>query len=281
MDTTQPFTYEDIDWHALWTNGRRQKSWRSKGAADWDKKAPSFAARNAGSPYISLLLSRLPLEDDFTVLDVGCGPGTLAIPLAERVDAVTAVDYSEKMLEAVKAGARQRGLDNIRCLQCSWEDDWEQYGILPADLVIASRSMNVDDLSEAIDKMNDHTTRYAFIADRIAPTPFDPDAFKAIGRPFHSGPDYIFTINLLYTKNIHPNVEILQLAHEIEFRDQEEALNSYSWMIKDINEEETRRLQRYIDSRGVQKEKDRFVLHRHHPPRWALIWWKKQHSPQL
>jgi len=135
--------------------------------------------------------------------------------------------------------------------------------------------MNVADLSMAIDKLNSYAKRYIFISDRIAPSPFDPDVFAAIGRDFNSGPDYIYTLNLLYSKAIHPHVEILQLTQDIEFENMNEALESYTWMIKEITSSELKQLKQYLTSRTILSEKGRVVITRRHPPRWALIWWKK------
>ena len=278
MTCSSPFTYEDIDWVRLWTNDRTKRSWSSKGAADWDKKAPSFAQRNNQSQYNSLFLSRLPLEPSFSILDVGSGPGTIALPIARQVHTVTAIDYSQKMLDIVQERSKKEGLNNITCVHCSWEDDWQHCNIEPADIAIASRSMNVADLSLAIDKLNSYAKKYVFISDRIAPSPFDPDAFAAIGRDFNSGPDYIYTLNLLYSKAIHPHVEILQLTQDIEFENMDEALESYTWMIKEITSTELKQLKQYLTSRTIFSEKGRVVITRRHPPRWALIWWKKDTS---
>ena len=275
MTHSSSFTYQDLDWMQLWRNDRNKRSWSSKGAADWDKKAPSFAERNNLSQYNSLFLSRLPLEPSYSVLDIGCGPGTLALPLARQAHSVTAIDYSEKMLEILQKCSVKEALDNITCIHCSWEDNWQDFNIEPADLVIASRSMNVDNLSMAIDKLNRYAKKYVFISDRIAPSPFDPDVFAAIGREFNSGPDYIYTLNLLYSKAIHPNVEILQLDKNQEFKDMDEALASYTWMIKEITQSELEKLKQFVHSRAVISEKNRVVITRRHPPRWALIWWKK------
>lgn len=274
-------TYEDIDWLELWRNGRKQKSWDSKGAADWDKKACSFAERHNQSKYVSLFLSRLPLEKTFSVLDIGSGPGTLALPLARLTASVTALDYSKKMIEIMTTQARDQGLTNLRTVQCSWEDDWEKHGIEPADVAIASRSMNLADLGMAIDKLEKYAKKYVFIADRIAPSPFDPDVFEAIGRDFNSGPDYIFTLNILYTKNIHPHVEIIQLANHVTFMDMSQALESYKWMIKEMNSRELNKLEEFLESRIIASDENGITIQRGHPPRWALIWWKKDHAVQL
>lgn len=278
MSDSALITYEDINWLELWQNGRKQKSWDSKGAADWDKKACSFAQRHNQSPYVTLLLSRLPLEKSYSVLDIGCGPGTLALPLAHQVASVTALDYSAKMIELMITQAETQGLTNLHGIQCSWEDNWEKHGIEPADLVIASRSMNLDDLGMAIDKLARYARKYVFITDRIAPSPFDPEVFQAIGRDFNSGPDYIFTLNILYTKNIHPNVEILQLANSVTYKDMNEALESYKWMIKEMSTKELAKLTAFLESRIISNDGNGITIRRRYPPRWALIWWKKEES---
>lgn len=268
-------TVADIDWNLLWQNARKQKSWSSKGPADWDSRAESFASRSASSPYISLLLERLPLTPDLTVLDVGSGPGTLSLPLAGLVRSVTAVDYSAGMLDVLGRKIQEENVLNIRTIQGAWEDDWQQLGIGIHDIAIASRSLAVENLSLALEKLNAHARDYVFIADRIAPTPFDPDAFAAIGRKFQSGPDYIYTVGTLYAMGIHPSIYILKLDRDYVFRDMEEAMQSYIWMFKDLSAREKDALKNYINSRVIHRKGKQITLRRQHPPQWALIWWKK------
>jgi SAM-dependent methyltransferase len=275
MVLQSPPTYTDIDWNILWQNARKQKSWKGKKVGDWDRNAQAFANRNADSPYASLVLSRLPLDPSMTILDVGAGPGTLTLPLAERVAAVTAIDYSRQMLTILTEQAREKNLSNIRTIKCSWEDDWNTLDVGIHDLAIASRSLGVEDLTGALQKLNDHASRFVFITDRIAPTPFDPAAFKAIGRPFDSGPDYIYTVNALYRMRIHPCIEILQLERDQIFANIDEALASHTWMFKDLEKIEHSRLFDYLSSRIVSTDDDHIVIRREFPPRWAMIWWKK------
>jgi SAM-dependent methyltransferase len=275
MRPQQPLTYTDIDWDMLWQNARKRKSWKGKKVEDWDKNARSFAERNTDSSYASLVLSRLPLDASITVLDIGAGPGTLTLPLAERVAAVTAIDYSQQMLAILTKQAEQKNLTNIRAINCAWEDDWNAFDVGVHDLAIASRSLGVEDLTGALKKLNDHAGKFAFITDRIAPTPFDPPAFKAIGRPFDSGPDYIYTVNALYRMNIHPCIEIVQLERDLTFDNMEDALASYTWMFKDLNSVEKGRLQSYLSARTIRSDKTQRVIRREFPPRWAMIWWKK------
>jgi ubiquinone/menaquinone biosynthesis C-methylase UbiE len=62
---------------------------------------------------------RLPLEPGMRVLDVGCGPGRLTVPIARVVGEggeVLAVDLQPAMLRRVEQRARREGLANIRTL---------------------------------------------------------------------------------------------------------------------------------------------------------------------
>lgn len=269
------YTYDDLDWNLLWQNARDRRGWSSKGPSEWDKKSASFASRNSDSPFTNLFLEQLPLTPETTVLDIGCGPGTLALPLARKVRSVTAVDFSPGMLELLNQRAQKEHLNNIKTLRCAWEDDWEQKDIGVHDITIASRSLNVKDISGAIDKLNRYAGRYVFIADRISPTPFDPELYRAVGRSFQSGPDYIYTLNILYTKNIHPNVTVIELDKEVHFANLDQAFLSYSWMIKDLTPKEETLVRGYLKQNARTEQDGSITITRHAPPRWAVIWWKK------
>ena len=276
MAPTVPTTYEDIDWAELRRQAQSKKGWRNKGPQDWDAKASSFASRNKSSAYIDLFLDLLPLDPTMTILDVGSGPGTLSLPLADRVASVTALDFSSGMLAVLNDLARERGITNISTVHCAWEGDWQAKGIQPHDIAIASRAMGVEDLEPALRKINDYATQYVFLSDRIGATPFDVAAFAAVGRPFAGGPDYIYTVNMLYTLGIHANVTVLTLERELTYPSMDEAFRSYSWMFNELDDEESEALRKYLESRIIRRDGDSLTLVREDPPRWAVIWWRKQ-----
>lgn len=267
-------TYDDLNWHTLWTNARAKKSWTAKGPGDWDKKAGSFAKRNSASPFVDLVLQRIPFTKQTTILDAGSGPGTLSLPLAPRVKSVTAIDYSQGMLSALNDQAEKQGTSNIATVLGSWEDDWEKLHIKKHDICIASRSLSVANLKAALTKLNNYSNDSVFVIDRINPTPFDNGAFTALGRPFRSGPDYIYTINTLYSMDIHPCVDIMSLEKTVTFSSMDEALESYRWMFKDLTKEEDAKLEKYIQNNSDTGSNGEITVNRSYPSRWALIWWK-------
>jgi len=63
------------------------------------------------------IVSHLALEPGMKVLDMGCGPGRLTIPVAKAVGEsgeITAFDMQEAMLQRVQARAKTEHLENIR-----------------------------------------------------------------------------------------------------------------------------------------------------------------------
>jgi SAM-dependent methyltransferase len=269
-------TYADIDWANLRANAFEKKGWVNKGPKEWDAKAASFAARNKSATYIELFLALLPLEPAMSVLDVGSGSGTLAVPIAHKVRSVTAVDFSRGMLDALVYQASAEKITNIRTVHCAWEDDWQSRGITPHDVAIASRALAVRDLQTALKKIDSYATKYVFLSDRIGATPFDVGAFAALGRPFAAGPDYIYTVNMLYSLGIHPNISVLTLDRETTFSSMEEAVKSYSWMFSDITPTETLALEKYLQLQVIKRDKHQLTVRRKTPPRWAVIWWQKE-----
>ena len=65
----------------------------------------------------SVIIQRLDLRTGMNVLDVGCGPGRLTIPIAKQIGldgVVIAVDIQIGMLQRVEAKAKAAQLHNIR-----------------------------------------------------------------------------------------------------------------------------------------------------------------------
>lgn len=68
------------------------------------------------------LLSReARLTKSSSVLDLGCGPGTAALSLADRVASVTAVDPDLDMLREGQKAAALAGIDNVRWVHAAAE----------------------------------------------------------------------------------------------------------------------------------------------------------------
>ncbi|MEG2009813.1 MAG: class I SAM-dependent methyltransferase [Oscillospiraceae bacterium] len=97
--------------------------------------------------------AELNLPKESSVLDIGSGPGVLALPLAGLVHSVTALEPSSHMISFMKKHIREAALENISIVQSDWESvDLEKIG--SHDIVIASYSLAMRDISRALIKMN-------------------------------------------------------------------------------------------------------------------------------
>jgi precorrin-6B methylase 2 len=70
----------------------------------------------------AVIIERSDVRPGMTVLDLGCGPGPLTVPLAQRVgeqSEVIAVDIQEKMLDRARENARAANLGNVRFVQAA------------------------------------------------------------------------------------------------------------------------------------------------------------------
>ena len=264
---------QDLDWNLLWQQARKKKTSPSRESADWDKKAASFARRTTGSVYTKKFLALLNPRPEWSILDIGCGPGTLALPLATCCRQVTALDFSGNMLTILKKRVSQQNLKNISTHQVSWQDDWKQHGIKPHDVAIASRSLAVPNLKKALIRLSSYGTRKICITDRVKHGPKDPDAFAAVGRELPSGPDYIYTINLLYQMGYLPTISYIELEKTLTYTSLDEALSNYLWMFSELDDNERQRLKSYILSIAQQHTDGTVTIQRRHVPTWAFISW--------
>jgi SAM-dependent methyltransferase len=261
-----------IDWNQAWSEARARRTRRS-GSAGWDKRAASFASHSARSVYAERLLARMAPDPSWTVLDVGCGAGALAVPLARRTRSVTALDFSPRMLELVRERAVVEGLGNIAPVLGSWEDDWERLGVGLHDVALASRSLTTEDLRAALLKLDRAARRQVFLTAPVGTGPVDGRVLEAAGRPFVPGPDYIYPYNLLHQLGILASVEFIPVVQERSFESVERAVDGLCWMLPEPAPEELSRLRAWL-VRQRAPGSEAVAL----PPRtihWAVLSWSK------
>ena len=96
----------------------------SSGASPFIGTAPYYDRFRA--PYaqaaIDFIVEHYNLSRDTRALDLGCGPGTIAIRLSHTVKEVVAVDPDADMIAEGERLAAAQGLQNIQWLRCRAED---------------------------------------------------------------------------------------------------------------------------------------------------------------
>lgn len=260
--------YEDIDFNELYIKQKELTSFKAKGKEAWDEKAPSMNKRVHKSIYNEQFLEKLDLEGINSLLDVGCGVGNLSLRLAEKLDEVYCLDYSSGMLDILKQNAKEKNISNIKTINKSWYDSWDD--VPNADLVIASRSMEVKDMKEALTKLNNKANKKVIISYKKGGSFVSDEILDVMQRKIIKKPDYIYVLNILYQMGINASVNFIQSeGRNTIYTSKEKFIQSVSWSIDGLSEDEIKRLENYYDTLDLEKkQKEEFV-------QWALISWDR------
>lgn len=199
------------------------------GAAFWDSRATRFAARlPAPGAESDPLLSRLRRATSArsTVIDVGAGPGRHALPLARRVQAVTAVDPSTKMLAILRRRAREQSITNVECVV----GRWAEADVAPADVVLSSFVMSLVEDAPAFVRKLDRCARrrvFLYLGAYSLDAVLDPLWRHFHGAPRRPGPTYLDAVAVLRELGIDPGVEVVEIPDRRRFATVAEAALDY------------------------------------------------------
>lgn len=273
-----------IDWNMIWKEASNNSPWAGLSKKDyWNKRADKFDKMNHGvtsdsgkmdnNDYITNMLERIETSSEYTVLDIGCGPGTLAIPLAKKVKSVTGLDISSEMLKHLKNNAKKNGLNNINFINCSWDDAVVNRDVEPHDIVIASRSLMPLDLKETLEKVVSVAKHAVYITLPIVHLPFDCEAYQAIGRDNKKHISYICAFNMLYQMGIQANTEILSSQVKVKFFSIEDAINNLQAKTDPFTDIEKTKLKEFLEQKFSEQGNSPVFEHEGFS-KWALIWWR-------
>ncbi|MEN6396159.1 MAG: class I SAM-dependent methyltransferase, partial [Methanoregula sp.] len=193
------------------------------------KNAKRYAA-NAGSQFddrVKMTIAGLSLTKDTRVLDIGAGPGILAIPIAPLVKDVTAIEPGAGMAAVLMEQCQAQGITNVRCIRKRWEDiDPARDLDGPYDLVIASLSLTMEDIREALLKM-DAVSKGKVCLYWFVDMPFWERMYFDLWKPLHGstyypGPKTDCLFEVLYEAGIYANVEMMPLGKKYRFASRDE-----------------------------------------------------------
>ncbi|WP_147821879.1 class I SAM-dependent methyltransferase [Salidesulfovibrio onnuriiensis] len=277
-----PFPPENIDWSLEWARTYAKSSItarRSSRPAFWDKRAKRFSAMDNGAAgRVEAILEKIGIDAETTILDIGCGPGNLAIPLAKQAKSVTALDPSAGMLEQLRENAHRQGVTNIRCINKDWDTALQDGDIAPHDLLLSSYSLLMEDLGESLRTMHSlarkavclfwFAGRECFGYDHFWPTLF--------GEEFIAGPDHTYLVNLLNSLRIYPDVSIIPQQHVTRYADMEDAVQCWTEALYISSADQQQLVREALDEMlGIHEGKPEF----RRDVRSAMIWWRKDSLP--
>lgn len=276
----------ETDWNEEWKS--LQASRRSADdPAFWDGRARHFKPRET-HPYARDFLALADIADGERVLDMGCGGGSLAIPLASRGCPVLACDFSRQMLEVAREGAREAGAgDLVRTKLLAWDDDWAAAGMTAksVDVAIASRSIATRDLHGALSKLDSVARRRCCITLVATASPrYDAHIMDAIGASVTQSRDYVYAFNILVGMGRLPEVAYIRSPRRDTFDSLEAGMADFSRMLEGGNEDKTEALRGYLAAHMVEnphagepggkgEPQGRYMLDHVRIVSWAFISW--------
>ncbi|MBE6008227.1 MAG: methyltransferase domain-containing protein [Lachnospiraceae bacterium] len=135
----------------------------SRTAKKWDQRAELWKKKHKSTPKnddrvisaITYLENKGLLQENFEIVDIGCGPGRFAAAFAKRVHRVVGLDISEKMVAHGMEYISDEGIKNAILRTCDFQSmDLEKEGYKGAfDLVFSSMTPaihGIDGLTKSI-----------------------------------------------------------------------------------------------------------------------------------
>ena len=262
---------DDVDWVAFWA-----ERLETKVDKNWDEAAPGFFKRTRKEDYQIALFDKLILDENDTVLDVGCGEGSVTVPLAKKVKKVIGIDSSPKMLEYLEKRAKDNNIDNIETILKPIEEiTYDE--IRDVDVVVCSRSLNgIIPIEEVLTELNKIANKYVFI------TIFGPknkklekDFDRELGIMTENFPNYNYFFNILYNMGIYANIERFDLNNYREYDSIDEAMDNGKFRLDLYSDEEKEKLRDYLERSLTYDEETKKYYNVKDKADWVMVWWKK------
>lgn len=206
------------------------------------------------SPIIEKVASGHPCR----ILDIGGGPGTLALPLAELGCQVTVVEPAAGMITVLKENAADRGITGIHPVYKRWEEVNIQDLHSPYDAVVACYSLGMPDIAGAIQKMEQVCFGKIFLIWFAGTTPWEnvirdlwPVYHK---RPFESGPKSDILFHVLYQMGIYPDVSVHREKNVEEHGQICDIVNDYAQRLCVPDRADRKPIDEYFNARKTGEE---------------------------
>lgn len=276
-----------VDWNEVWRRRLtlNQSTPRFREGADlWDdrEQARRYAARSEAdhARRVAEALRDLGVSPGDRVLDIGSGPGTLALPLARAGASVTAVDPAEGMLAELRAAAEREGITAVTAVRGLWEEiDPSRDLAPPYDRVVASFSLVMPDIRSALAAMDaalsDSGSAHLYW---FADEPLWERVYLALwedlhGAPYRPRPKADCLFNVLYGLGIYPNVLMRPMDDTVAFATVEDAVDHFAPRMSAETQRQRAILRDYF-SEHLAWQDGRLILPG--TSTYAAIWWRKR-----
>ena len=201
-------------WHAHRARAALESNLRRSGVTEeafWARYATWVAAMQGGYPGILLERVVALVRPHWTVLDIGAGAGTFALPLAHTARSVTAIEPSPAQAKRLREAVRESKAHNISVVEKRWED--VDATVLGAhDFVLAVHSLQMEDIACALRKMCDAARQQVLLV-HTAGNGLSQAIHELFG--IEPGPDYLYLAHILQGLGHSPQIEFAEYGYDM------------------------------------------------------------------
>ena len=261
------------DCNDIYKEQRRSSGHKPRSPEEWDRRAASMSEDvRAENDYLAAFVRFLDFAGCRTALDLGCGPGGLLLPLAAQLEHVTGVDFSTGMLREARRNLEQAGRNNVDLIHADWYADWQ--ALPAADMVIASRCLDADDMLEALRRLDALAGKCVHVSYRIGRSFLDDNLLEALGRDIEARPDHELIVRILSGQmGIEPSVNVIETpAKRSVYPTLVSFLARIRWTLGSLSAGEEARATEFFERLPEADEGGRAHVH---PIAWAMISWRK------
>lgn len=220
-------------------------------------------------------IASMKIPPGSTVLDIGAGPGTLAVPLAKAGCLVTTIEPSIPMGNAMEQYRQYMQAPKIAEIRKRWEDVTPKEAGLH-DYVIASRSLMFGNLRENMLKMDAAAKKgvhiYWYLTSKSSSWGHD-DLWPILHKkPYHSAPNAVVLWNALNQLGIYANIELKAERHGHFYPTVSDMQEDYHGRLMATEPWQKEIVNAYLENKYEQTDAGFRVPSTSH---LAHIWWEK------
>lgn len=266
---------KELNWKEVWEEKQKQRmrplrivyerEFRAKFADDYSEQA-KYNNYEYGRKAIEALSEIL--DKDFEVLEIGAGPGTLTIPLAERVKKIVAVESSEMAVEYLKKNLKESRVENVEIMNRNWMEVEDREIKDRFDLVVCSHFLwQMKDLEKHLKKIENASNNYSAVIqpagrDSIVKEMWTKITGGSYRGEFDPDADY-FAYPILRQWGRLVNVRIMDYSVERNFEQEMRYIASFIGKYVGVDAHVKEIIEQQISEKGLRKEKRSAVV----------MWW--------
>lgn len=263
---------EELEWREVWEKMQQQRmrplkivydpEFRSKFAEDYSEMAKynNYEYGRGATEALSEIL-----DEDFEVLEIGPGPGTLTLPLAKKVKKIVAVESSGTAVGYLRRNMKESQIENVEVLNKNWMDvdDREIKGGF--DLAVCSHFLwQVKDLDKHLKKMEDASNRYCAVIQPAGRDTIVKEIWTKITGEDYKGqfdPDADYFIYLILRQwGRLVNVRVMNYGIERSLEQEVRYIASLIGKYVEVDTQLKEIIEQYVSENGLHREKHSAVV---------------------